>query len=288
MKQHQLFAVQPEGPQPLPWPVGAASVHEVFDDLPLGVYSALRTFEHNKFLWLDHHLDRTEQSMRLLGWEYRLDRVALCRSLHETCSAYPGEDARVRFDVLAGPATALGTESRVLIALTPFTPVPKAYREQGVAVELAPGLRRENPVVKTAAFVVQRRPYPLGHQRAYEHLIVDETGAILECSSANFYAVRDGVLWTAGVGMLEGITRKIILQLADELAVPVRLDPPHLRDVPVLEEAFLSSSSRGLVPVVGIADRELGDGRPGPITRRLQEAYDAFVAETCRSALDFI
>lgn len=287
MNDLQLFAVTPTGPQPLPWPVGVTSVYEVFDDLPLGVYSALRTFEHDKFLHLDYHLDRTEQSMRLLGWGYCLDRGTFCRALHQVCRAYPLPDARVRFDVLAAAATALGSDSRVLMALTPFTPVPDACYEQGVRVQLAPHLQRENPLVKTASFVLTRRPYPLGHPEAYEHLLVNEEGDILEGSSSNFYAVRGGCLVTAGAGVLEGITRRVVLQLAAESGLPVALAAVDAAGISQLDEAFISSSSRGIVPVVAISGQKVGEGRPGPITRQLGAAYQAYVQAHIRPALAY-
>lgn len=287
MNNLQLFAVTPTGPQSLPWPAGATSVYEAFDNLPLGVYSALRTFEHDKFLHLDYHLDRTEQSMRLLGWTYCLDRGAFCRALHQVCCAYPLPDARVRFDVLAAAATALGSDSRVLIALTPFTPVPDACYEQGVRVQLAPHLQRENPLVKTASFVLARRPYPLGHPEAYEHLLINEEGDILEGSSSNFYAVQGGCLYTAGAGVLEGITRRVVLQLAIELGLPVALAAVNAAGISQLDEAFISSSSRGIVPVVAISGQKVGEGRPGPITRQLEAAYQAYVQAHIRPALAY-
>lgn len=285
MSDLQLFAVTPFGSQLLAWPAGATSVHEVFDNLALGVYSALRTFDHDKFLHLDYHLDRTEQSMRLLGWTYRLDRATFCLALHQACVAYPLPDARVRFDVLAEPAISLGSDSRVLIALAPFTPVPDVYYEQGVRVQLAPHLQRENPLVKTARFVLTRRPYPLGHPEAYEHLLVDAEGNILEGSSSNFYAVRAGCLYTAGAGVLEGITRKIVLQLAAGMGLPVTLAAVNAAGISQLDEAFISSSSRGLVPVVAISGQTVGRGRPGPITQRLGAAYQAYVQTHIRPAL---
>lgn len=287
MSDLRLFAVTSSGPQLLPWPAGAGSVHEVFDNLALGVYSALRTFDHYKFLHLDYHLDRTEQSMRLLGWSYRLDRATFCQALHQICAAYPLPDARVRFDVLAEPAASLGSDSRVLIALTPFTPVPAVYYEEGVRVQLAPYLKRENPLVKTASFVLTRRPYPLGHPEAYEHLLVNDAGDILEGSSSNFYAIRAGRLHTAGAGVLEGITRKVVLQLAAELRLPLTLAPANAAGISQLDEAFISSSSRGLVPVVAISGQMVGAGRPGPMTQQLGTAYDAYVQAHIRPALAY-
>jgi branched-chain amino acid aminotransferase len=285
MYPSQLFAVTETGPQALPVPEGASSVHDIFDALPLGVYSALRTFEHNKFLDLEAHLARTEQSMALLGWTYQLDRPLFCRSLHEVCTAYPGPDARVRFDVLAAPATMLGSDSRVLIALSPFEPPPAHYYREGVQVSLAPALHREQPLVKTADFVLKRRPFPLGEAQQYEHLLLDEAGHILEGSSSNFYAIDQGALQTAGEQVLAGITRRILLQLAADLGLPVTLQPLHRDRLPAISEAFLSSASRGLLPIVAIAGQVVGDGRPGPVTRQLMAAYDDYVRRTIRTAI---
>lgn len=289
MAYTELYAVTATGDaEPLSLPEGGESVHDLFDSLPLGVYSALRTFEHNKFLGLVDHLERTERSMALLGWDYRLDRVALCQALDKVCTAYPLPDSRVRFDVLAAPAAQLGTDSRVLIGLSPFQPVPEEYIREGVRVDVAPLLQRDRPLVKEASFVLKRRPYPLGHPEAYEHLMLDEAGRILEGSSSNFYAVREGVLWTAGAGVLEGITRKILLQITAEAGIPVRLAAVQLGELGQVDEAFLTSSSRGLIPVVRIAGRDVGEGRPGPVTQRLGVLYDDYVRREIRTALDII
>src|SRR5688500_12637048 len=79
MSNLQLFAVTDAGPQPLPVPPTAADFTDLYQGLALGVYSVLRTFEHNKFLWLEHHLARTVSSMKLLGWDYQLDEHSLRR-----------------------------------------------------------------------------------------------------------------------------------------------------------------------------------------------------------------
>ena len=280
----QLFAVEPVGPRPLPVPAGAATFHDVLDGLPLGVYSALRTFHHERFLWLDAHLDRTDRSMELLGWSFRLDRPVLRRALHAAVGAYPLADSRVRFDVLADSANRpskpgarrLDTSSRVVIILSPYKPVPEAFLREGVRVEIAPGLHRDHPLIKTADFVVRRRPYPLERQDSYEHLLVDAEGGILECSSANFHAVRDGALWTGGGGALEGITEKVLLRVTADLGVPIRRERVLLADVARLDEAFLTSSTRGLVPIVDVAGTRIGNGAPGALWKKLAEAYQRF------------
>lgn len=280
----QMFAVEAGGPQRLRAAVAPSGIHDLPVGLPYGVYTAMRTFEHNHFLELAAHLERLQQSMMLLGWSYTLDRRRLRRALDSVCSAYPGDDARVRVDVLARAATLLGSTSRELITLAPFTPVPAQLYREGVRVALAPALQRREPLVKHADFVLARRDYLLGRPDAYEYLLLDG-GEILEGSSSNFYGVVDGVLWTAGDGVLAGIGRRIVLRLAAELGILVRLEAIPLAALPLLAEAFLSSASRGVLPVVAIGDEQVGMGRPGAVTRRLMAAYEAYVVRAIEPAV---
>jgi branched-subunit amino acid aminotransferase/4-amino-4-deoxychorismate lyase len=226
--------------------------------------------------------------MALLGWAYRLDRPRLCAALHRAVSASPAAENRVRIDVLAEPALGLGSRSRELIALQPFTPPPDELYETGVAVDFALDLAREQPLAKTADFAV-RRPVTgglaPGTAAPYEYLLLSPDGYILEGTGTNFYGVCDGVVYTAGEGVLEGITREIILGLIGELGIPLRPEAVHRDDVTRLDEAALSGSSRAFLPVVSIAGQTVGDGRPGPVSRRILKAYTAFVAENIMTAI---
>lgn len=280
----QLFALEGDTPRPLPVPAQLTQFDPLYEGLPLGVYSAFRTFEHNKFLYLDDHIARAQRSMALLGWEYRLDDGRLRRALHQLCTAYPAAEARVRFDILAAPAEQLGSPSRELIALMPFAPIPADWYKNGIQVGVASDLHRPRPLAKTADFVQARRPYQ-ADGRYYEYLLLDEAGHILEGLSSNFYAVQDGVLYTAGDQVLEGITRKIILEQAAQLGIPVNFSPIPLPQLPNLQEAAISGSSRGLLPVVQVEDQPIGNGRPGPICHRLLSAYNSFIAQAVQTAV---
>ena len=96
--------------------------------------------------------------------------------------------------------------------------------------------------------------------------------------------IRDRV-YTAGEGVLEGITREILLRLIPELGIEVRLEAVGADEIATLDEAALSGSSRALLPVVSVAGQPVGDGRPGPIMRRILDAYNLFVAENVRAAI---
>lgn len=282
----ELFAVSGQGPVRLALPSPLASIHDLPDDLPFGIYTAFRTFDHDKFLKLGAHLDRMQQSIDLLEWEYHLDRVVLRQALAKVCAGAPWPNSRVRVDVLEAPATRWSVTSRLLLTLAPFEPIPARHYREGVRLGLARQLQRVQPLAKRADFVLARRDYPLGQPEAYDYLLLDAAENILEGSSSNFFVVCDGMLWTAGDGVLEGITRTIILQeLAPALSIPIRFQPPALARVNTFDEAFLSSSSRGLIPVVNIAGTMVGEGTPGPVTRRLMDAYEDYVVETIRPAV---
>ena len=112
----------------------------------------------------------------------------------------------------------------------------------------------------------------------HEALLTDGDGAILEGLSSNFYAALAGELRTAGDGVLAGVTRGVLLQLAPAI-LPVNLSAPRLDELDLFDEAFISSSSRGLLPVVQIDEQVIGEGRPGPVTQALGQAFDDFVQQ---------
>lgn len=287
MGDFRLYAVTEKGAQSLEAPEEATDFADLYAGLAPGVYSVLRTFEHNKFLDLEAHIARTRLSMELLGWQYALDEPRLRQVLHEVVTSFPGQNARVRFDVLAKAASQLGTDSRVLIALKPFKPVPARYYEEGVGVDFAPTLQRELARAKTADFAQQRHRYlPREKQQHYEHLILDDKGYILEGTKSNFWAVRDGVVWTSGRGVLEGVTRKIVLSLLPELELGLRLEAIHRDEISELEEAAVSGSSKALVPVVNIKGQRVGNGRPGPIFQTILDCYREYVARVIKTAVD--
>ena len=286
MSNNRLYAVTQNGIEELAIPQQISDLTNLYTGLALGVYSALRTYDHNKFLELDAHLERTERSMALLNWDYDLDHERLKEALHAATSAYPASDARVRFDILSQPARSLGTESRELIALTPFKPEPKTCYTQGVGADFVPALVRYEPLAKTAEFAERRSiMLPTRTQSHYEYLLLDEADNILEGTLTNFWVVRNGQVWTAGEDVLEGITRKILLDLIPDMGIPLHEQAVNKRELPSFDEAFISGSSRAIVPVVRIASFEIGNGRPGPVSRQILRTYQEYVQENIEPAV---
>ena len=279
----RLYAVEQGGSATLSAPSGATDVHELFDDFALGIYEGLSTYEHAKFLHLERHFERAERSLAMLGWDCELDREALRRALHEACAEWPLSEARVRFDVLAEAPPGVG--SRVLLAFSPQPAIPRSVLEEGVRLDVAAGKRRERPRIKLAQWVLDRRGTGPGDRGFFEHVLLDEEGRILEGSSCNVFGVRGGGLVTAGSGILEGLMRRMFLELADELALPVTLEAIPLEEVGALDEAFLTSSTRPGVPIAEIAGRRVGAGQPGPVLRELRAAFEELARREARPPL---
>ena len=280
----RLVAVEVGGPRALPVPAGVEDIHQL--DFPDGIYEGLRTFDHDRFLYLERHLDRIARSMELCGWTVPLDRHALRRALAAEVEAFPHANARIRFDVLEEPPPEFDTDARVLMALAPHHPIPEEVLRDGVTVGVERTKHRDEPHIKFNRWIITRRGSGPGDRGYFDFLLVDEEERILEGSTCNVFGVSGGTLVTSPGEVLPGLTRRIFLDLAEERGIPVRLEAPPLGAVGELDEMFLTSSTRAAVPIVAVEDRRVGQGRPGPVFRTLLEAYHDLVRREARPALD--
>lgn len=257
-----------------------SSLDEACRGLPGGAYTTLRTYHRNQALFLADHFQRLEASAGLSGQPISLDharlREALRTVLGEALRVLRGgsrvHDYRIRI--------VLDLESNVgdlFFALTRLqTPSDQEY-ERGVAVILS-GLQRSLPEAKLTSFISKTAEIGLPSW-ANEALLVDEQGRILEGMSSNFYAVIKGKLYTAGEGVLPGLTRQLVLEEAGLAGITVILQAPALRSISDLEEAFLTSTSRGVLPVNQIAGQVIGSGQPGQVTQTIARRYQERVQQ---------
>jgi branched-chain amino acid aminotransferase len=162
----------------------------------------------------------------------------------------------------------------ILISVEPFEVYPAEFYQRGVRCATT-RLSRHTPLAKSPNFIaVSRESKAALDPGLHELLMVDAQGQILEGISSNFYAVLKGVLRTAGEGVLEGITRHIVLQAAADV-IPIDYHPVRVSDLMLVSEAFITSSSREVMPVIQIDEHIIGAGQPGPITQALLEQYRA-------------
>ena len=247
----------------------AESLQEASQLEPDGVYTLTNTYNTFQTLKLDAHLDRMEDSARRENIPLVLDRPRLKKTLREMIAEAGYGDVRFRVTVPQHQP------DHLIISLEPFHPLSPEVIRQGVRCITAPGMARRNPAAKTNDWAQDRQQFhkPEG---VHEVLLVGTRGEILEGFSSNFYAVLNGELRTAGEGILPGIAQQIVFTVAPGV-LPVRREAVMTSDLARLEEAFITSSSRGIVPVVNIDDRPIGTGTPGTRTLTLRAAYSDWV-----------
>jgi len=255
------------------------------------VYEVTRALSGVAFA-LDDHLDRLERSAA--GLLMRTPpRAAIDKAVKDTIAASELDDAYVRIVVTRGAGEialdpAAADEPRLIIIVRPpKAPPPEAYRD-GVEVAIvgrtryAPGVPTStvDPQVKSGNYLGSVMAVAEARKRgAYEAILCDNVGRITEGSSSNFFIVRGGRAATPplSVGLLEGITRKKVLQLLAAEKIGLAEQALWPIDLHKADEAFLTSSVRGVVPISRADGEPIGDGKPGPITRRVMQAYDALV-----------
>jgi len=250
-------------------PYTANSLAEAVPYEPDGVYTITRTFKRDRVLMLGEHLDRLEESARLEGIPLTLDRAALRAALRTLIDRSGNAESRFRITVPRQQP------DHLYLSVESFTPLAPEVYQQGVRV-ITTRIARHNPTAKTTAWMSERKAAPLP-PGVHEAILVSPEGELLEGTSSNFYAVIDGALHTAGEGVLGGIVRRALLQLAPEI-LPVVFQPARIDALWTLEEAFITSASRGVLPVVIIDGQIIGNGRPGVQTMWLREAYEEWAA----------
>lgn len=261
--------------------VPGASLDAVSRELPNGTYTTLRTFGGDRFLRLGAHLNRLEESASLLGQHLELDRRRICQALADVLERTHFEESRLRLTV---PLTS-HPRPDIYITIEPFEGVDPGLYMSGVRT-LTMLIARAAPRAKATGFIVPSRTLKAGlPPDVYEVLIVTADGRILEGFTSNFFAFVGRELRTAGSEVLEGITRAIVLELAEDLFTVVER-PPQVGEIPDFAEAFITSSSRGVLPVIAIDNNTLGDGKPGPRTQQLRRRYVEYVNREAHPPVD--
>jgi branched-chain amino acid aminotransferase len=278
----------------------AEAVVPVFDHGFLygeGVYEVCRSNHGHPFL-LDRHLRRLRASAALIALGVPDSDVVLGQSIAETMTAaglLPWQperpDAYIRLLLTRGVGeltydpSACRTPSLVIIA-RPHHPPPAHVYDAGVNVSLVPIQRNSpealNPLIKSNNLLNNA----LAMQRAlksggFEAVMRNHHGELAECSQSNLFVVREGTVRTPPLtaGLLAGITREFVLELCRDERVATEETALHDPDLLGADEAFLTSTTREIVPIVQVDGRTIGGGRPGPITRQLMTAFRGRVDE---------
>lgn len=240
-----------------------ANLDDISLRLPEGVYTTMRTYQRDRVLGLKAHLQRLVDSLAELNRLHPVDLPAVRAALREVIECENSDALRLRITV---PFEGEG----VYISVEPFAAFPGDFYTRGVRC-VTSYLERHMPAAKHTSFIAPSRSARAeADPEIHEMLMRNRAGEILEGLSSNFFALINRVLHTAGEGVLEGVTRSIVLAEAAGV-VPVSMQPIHVDDLPGVGEAFITSSGREVMPVRQVDSILIGD--PGPVTHRLMQRY---------------
>jgi branched-chain amino acid aminotransferase len=265
-----------------------------------GVYETLRTYNGQPFLF-ERHMRRLRKSAAMLALSVPLTDTEIDARFRETMRAAglgdaPDREAYIRILLTRGigeltydPA-ATPTPS-VVVIVKPNVHPPREVFERGVKVSLVGVIRNHpgtvNPLIKSNSLLNNALAMQEALRNgAFEGVMRNYKGELAECTQSNLFIVKDGAALTPPLdaGLLPGITREFLFEIGATAGIPVR--EAVLKDADLLgaDEAFLTSTTREVVPIVRVDDRTIGKGTPGPITQALLEAYrlgaDALTART--------
>lgn len=250
--------------------------------LPKGLYTTFRTYSgRTKVIGLQSHLDRLYLPAKAQAMVPAVRRVSAFREvLAELLLPFDGPEARVRLilDTSAEPGI-------IYVLLQPLQPLPAELYQNGVHVEIS-RTSRQKPALKQTAFISESsfERTRLGGE-IFEILLTNKA-RILEGMTSNFFYVKNGELCTAGRGILIGVTRQTVLALAQMERIKTCIRALPLSEIPLIEEAFITSSSRGIVPVVKIDAHEVANGKVGGWTQKLIRLYEENVLSLAEEIIE--
>ncbi len=246
-----------------------------------GLFETMRAYV-GKVFRLDSHIARLVESAERLGIE--VEPASLKKAIYETLQANRLKEARVSLTVSLGegsmvPDPCTCTKPTVLVMAEEYTPFPPERYEKGFSVTVSSIHRNSRsplPGMKTANYLesllARREARAAGVDDA---LLLNENGHLAEASSSNVFLVSKSALKTPRIesGILPGITRGVVLELASQQGIKALEMNLKLEEVITVDEMFLTNSIMEIMPVTMVSGKPVGSGKPGIITKKLMTAY---------------
>ena len=244
-----------------------------------GVFDFTITYDRKPFRLRDH-LDRLWNSARIIGLILPWSKEELEDLVYKTLDMNPEGEKGIRIVVTGGQSNDTFLPSgkpSLIIIVKPVKEYPKKYYTEGVKVITYQG-KREIPEAKTLNYITPVRALGLARAMGAEEAIYTSEGLLYECMACSLFTVLNGVILTAGNEVLDGITRRTILEVI-EGEIPVKYRFVRVSEIPNLNEAFLTSSSHGVMPIMQIDETVIGEGKRGPITERVMKLFQDYTGK---------
>jgi branched-chain amino acid aminotransferase len=255
-----------------------------------GVFEGIRAYSGRVFR-LKQHVDRLYRSALGIHLKIPIEREQMAAAIVDTLAFNKLIDAYIRAIVTRG-AGSLGldprktTDPQVIIITDSISLYPEELYDHGLKIITAATTRNHpnavNPRIKSLNYLNNILAKIEGTQAGcLEALMLNHKGEVAECTGDNIFVVQDGTLHTPSIdsGILEGITRDAVIELARAAGYTVIERTMDRHDVFTAEECFLTGTAAELIPVVECDGRVIGSGRPGSITRELRQRFQALVRE---------
>lgn len=251
-----------------------------------GVFEGIRSYS-GKVFRLDEHLARLWESAKAIWLEIPISRAAMADAVHSTLRANGLQDGYVRLVVTRG-AGSLGldpnktSDPQVIIIADRISLYSPELYEKGLEIVTVSTIRNHaaalSPRIKSLNYLNNILAKIEGLQAGCsEALMLNQKGEIAECTGDNIFLVSRGELLTPSLdaGVLDGVTRRAVLELARGAGIVTRELSLVKHDVYVADECFLTGTAAEVIPVVKVDSRRIGDGSPGPVTRELIKGFRA-------------
>lgn len=249
-----------------------------------GIFEGIRAYNGRVFR-LEEHLERLYLSARSILIDIPLEFDEMREAVLQTLRKNDFTDAYIRLLVTRGKGD-LGLDPRkcpkasVIIIADEIKLYPKETYQNGLKLIIASTRKNSPDALSPRIKSLNYLNNILGKLEAInagcaEAVMLDRHGYLTECTSENIFLIKKGVVYTptATVGILEGITRGVVMELCGEMGIPLNMSFLTAHDLYVADECFVTGTGAELIPVVGLTGRAIGDGRPGPITKKLLKAF---------------
>jgi branched-chain amino acid aminotransferase len=249
-----------------------------------GVFEGIRSYS-GKVFRMEAHLDRLWNSAKAIWLQIPISKAEMAKAIVDTLAVNGIADGYIRVVVTRGVGT-LGLDPnrcqspQVIVITDLISLYPDELYQKGLEIITVSTMRNHpaalSPRIKSLNYLNNILAKIEGLQAgSIEALMLNHKGEVAECTGDNLFLVRGGELLTPPIdaGILEGITREAVIELARQEGITVKEIPLTKHDVYIADECFLTGTAAEVIPVVKVDSRTIGTGQPGPITHDLMERF---------------